>query len=43
MNIWTEYENAVQALKSEGLDRSDAQGIIDLEFNEKYGMGWELK
>ena len=40
--IWIEYENAVEALEHEGLDRSDAQAEVDLKFNDLYGMGWEV-
>lgn len=28
---WSEYDRKVQALEAEGLTRSDAQGVIDLE------------
>jgi len=28
---WEEYEKRVAALEAEGLDRSDAQSIIDIE------------
>lgn len=41
MATWTEYEKQVQALEAEGLTTSDAQGIVDMEFNDRYGLGWE--
>jgi hypothetical protein len=28
---WQEYERRVAALEAEGIDRSDAQSIIDIE------------
>ena len=28
---WEEYERQVAALEAEGLDRSDAQSIVDIE------------
>lgn len=28
---WEEYERRVTALENEGLDRSDAQSIVDIE------------
>ena len=28
---WEEYERRVAALEAEGIDRSDAQGIVDIE------------
>ena len=35
------YESRVSELEGEGLDRGDAQGIADVEFEKKYGRGWE--
>jgi len=32
----------VQELEAEGITRSDAQGIADVEFMQKYGPGWEF-
>jgi len=29
---WDEYEKRVEALEAQGMNRSDAQGIIDVEF-----------
>ena len=37
------YELRVCELEAEGMTRSDAQGIADVEFNTKYGFGWEFK
>ena len=28
---WEEYERRVAALEAEGLDRSDAQSVVDIE------------
>ena len=28
---WEEYERRVSELEAEGLDRSDAQGVVDIE------------
>ena len=36
-----EYEERVTGLEGEGMTRSDAQGIADMEFDKKYGRGWE--
>ena len=40
-NVHDEYEARVGELEGEGLDRGDAQGIADTEFEKKYGRGWE--
>lgn len=40
-NVHAEYEARVGELEQSGMDRSDAQGVADLEFNSKYGKGWE--
>jgi hypothetical protein len=37
-----QYEKRVQELESEGMTRSDAQGVADAEFIEQYGLGWEF-
>jgi len=42
MQYQTEYEQRVQELEAEGITRSDAQGIADVEFMQKYGPGWEF-
>jgi hypothetical protein len=42
MQYQTEYEQRVQELEAEGITRSDAQGITDVEFMQKYGPGWEF-
>ena len=42
MQYQTEYEQRVQELEAEGLTRSDAQGVADMEFMQKYGPGWEF-
>jgi hypothetical protein len=42
-NIWAEYEKEVRRIEREGVSRSDAQGIVDVQFNRKFGFGWELK
>jgi hypothetical protein len=40
-NIHGEYESRVSELEGEGMTRSDAQGIADMEFDQKHGRGWE--
>ena len=42
MQYQTEYEQRVQELEAEGITTSDAQGIADVEFMQKYGPGWEF-
>lgn len=37
------YAQRVAELEAEGLETSDAQGVADLEFNNRYGVGWEFK
>lgn len=32
---WKEYERRVSELEAEGLDRSDAQSVVDVEFENK--------
>lgn len=43
MKYLQEYQKRVQELECQGLPTSDAQGIADVEFNDKYGRGWEFK
>lgn len=40
-NAHDDYERRVRELEDEGMDRSDAQGITDLEFDQRLGKGWE--
>jgi len=39
--VHDEYEKRVGELEGEGMTRSDAQGIADMEFDKKHGRGWE--
>lgn len=32
---WNEYERRVQAYEDEGMTRSDAQGIVDMEMEQE--------
>jgi hypothetical protein len=32
---WDEYERRVQVLEDEGMTRSDAQGIVDMEMEQE--------
>jgi hypothetical protein len=41
--VHDEYEKRVGELEGEGMTRSDAQGIADMEFDQKHGRGWERK
>jgi hypothetical protein len=41
--LMKQYEIRVTKLEAEGMTRSDAQGIADVEFNTKYGFGWEFQ
>jgi len=41
--IWQLYEARVQELEAEGMTRSDAQGVADVEFAQSYGVGWEFR
>ena len=41
--IWKLYEKRVQKYEAKSMTRSDAQGIVDAEFLQTYGPGWELK
>ena len=41
--IWKLYEKCVQKYEAEGMTRSDAQGVVDAEFLQKHGPGWEFK
>lgn len=43
MATWAQYEKKVQGLENEGMTTSDAQGIVDMEFNDRFGLGWERK
>jgi hypothetical protein len=36
-----DYESRVSDLEGQGMTRSDAQGVADLEFEKKHGKGWE--
>ena len=36
-----DYEKRVGELEGKGITRSDAQGIADMEFDQKHGKGWE--
>ncbi len=40
--IWKLYEKRVQKYEAEGMPRSDAQGVVDMEFMQEYGTGWEF-
>ncbi len=42
MQHQTEYEQRVQELEAEDITTSDAQGMADAEFLQKYGPGWEF-
>lgn len=42
-NIWQLYQARVQELEAEGMTRSDAQGVADVEFMGTYGPGWEFR
>ena len=33
---WEDYERQVSELESEGLDRSDAQGVVDAEMMQEW-------
>lgn len=41
MATWAQYEKKMQTLENEGISTSDAQGIVDMEFNDRFGLGWE--
>ena len=41
--IWKLYEKCVQKYEAEGMTRSDAQGVVDAEFLQKHGPGWEFR
>lgn len=41
--IWKLYEKRVEKYQDEGMTRSDAQGVVDAEFIQEYGPGWEFK
>jgi len=42
-SVHDDYEKRVGELEGEGMTRSDAQGIADMEFDQKHGKGWERK
>lgn len=41
--IWKLYEKRVTKYEAEGMTRSDAQGVVEAEFLQEYGFGWEFK
>ena len=41
--IWKLYEKRVEKYQDEGMTRSDAQGVVDAEFMQEYGPGWEFR
>jgi hypothetical protein len=41
--IWKLYKKRVEKYEAEGMSRSDAQGVVDAEFLQEYGPGWELQ
>jgi len=41
--IWKLYEKRVQKYEAEGMTRGDAQGVVDMEFIQEYGAGWEFR
>jgi hypothetical protein len=41
--IWKLYEKRVQKYEEAGMTRSDAQGVVDMEFMQEYGTGWEFQ
>jgi hypothetical protein len=41
--IQQQYQQRVQDLEDQGLTTSDAQGVADVEFMNKYGPGWEFE
>ena len=41
--IWKLYEKRVEKYEVEGMTRSDAQGVVDAEFMQEYGPGWEFQ
>jgi hypothetical protein len=41
--IWKLYEKCVENYEAEGMTRSDAQGVVDAEFLQEYGPGWEFQ
>ena len=41
--IWKLYEKRVEKYEAEGMSRSDAQGVVDAEFLQEYGLGWEFQ
>lgn len=43
MKYQKRWERRVAKLEAEGMCRSDAQGVADAEFIQKYGFGWEFK
>jgi hypothetical protein len=42
MKYAQEYQQRVQELEDQDMTTSDAQGVADVEFMEKYGAGWEF-
>ncbi len=41
--IWKLYEKRVEQYEAKGMTTSDAQGVVDMEFIQEYGTGWEFK
>jgi hypothetical protein len=37
-----EYQQRVDELEAQGMTTSDAQGVADAEFMQKYGPAWEF-
>ena len=41
--IWKLYKKRVQKYEAQGMSRSDAQGVVEAEFLQTYGMRWEFQ
>ena len=41
--IWKLYKKRVEQYEAKGMTRSDAQGVVDLEFMQEYGVDWEVR
>jgi hypothetical protein len=41
--LWEAYKKRVMELEREGMVTSDAQAVVDVEFEALHGRGWERK